>query len=157
MRCAGGQRSPCDPSRFLVAASGMWLHVGCVSNAANRLRATSSINVRRGWVRAMILVISFIGLPAFARFFFSLFFFFSFPSHSLSSPFFSLSLLLIAVTQIPGHMASSSLPSSLWFLPCILIPRRFQLSLPSSTCVELCLPTLGALSNFRFFFIVANN
>ena len=31
--------------------------------------------------------------------------------------------------------------------------RRFQLSIPSSTQVELCLPTLGGLSSCLFFFI----
>ena len=37
---------------------------------------------------------------------------FLFPSHLLSSPFYSLSLLLIVVTQIRGHIACSSPPLS---------------------------------------------
>ena len=41
------------------------------------------------------------------------------------------------------------LPCPLRFVPCIFIARRFQLFLPSSTRVELCLPTLlaGTLSS----------
>ena len=54
----------------------------------------------------------------------SLFFFVFFsPSHVLSSPFCSLSLL---VNQIRGHAADSSLSSPLQFVPCIFIARRFQ-------------------------------
>ena len=69
-----------------------------------------------------------------------------FPSHLLTSPFFSLSLLV--GTQIRGHMAGPSPPSPLRFVPCIFfIARRFQLFLPSLTPVELCLPTLRALSS----------
>ena len=60
----------------------------------------------------------------------------------LSSPFYSLSLLLIVVTQIRSHIAGSSPPSPVRFVPCIFIARRFQLFLPSSTRVELSLPTL---------------
>ena len=33
------------------------------------------------------------------------------------------------------------------FVPCVFIARRFQLFLPSSIRVELCLPTLGVLSS----------
>ena len=58
-------------------------------------------------------------------------------------PSFSLSLLV--VTKIQGHIATPSLPSPLRFVSCILIARRIQLLLPSSTRVELRLPTLGAL------------
>ena len=65
-----------------------------------------------------------------------------FPSHRLSRRFFSLSFLV--VTQIRGHIAGSSPPSPLRL---IFIARRFQLFLPSSTRVELCLPTLRALSS----------
>ena len=36
-------------------------------------------------------------------------------------------------------------PYPLRFVPCIFIARIFQLSLPSSTRVELCLPSIGAL------------
>ena len=58
---------------------------------------------------------------------------FFFPS---SSPFFSISLLV--VTQIQGHIAGSSPPSPLRLVPCNFIARRYQLFLPSSTCVEYC-------------------
>ena len=56
-----------------------------------------------------------------------LFFLFSFffPSHLLSSPFYSLSPLV--VTQIRGHIAGSFPPSLLRFVPCNFIARRFQL------------------------------
>ena len=78
----------------------------------------------------------------------------AFSSHLLSSPFYYLSLLV--VTQIRGHIAQALLPPyPLRFVPCIFIARRFQLFLPSSTRVELCLPTLGALSSWSFF-IFAN-
>ena len=40
-------------------------------------------------------------------------------------------------------------------MPCVFIARRFQLFLASSTPVELCLPTLGALSSWSFY-IFAN-
>ena len=45
-----------------------------------------------------------------------------FPSHLLSSLFFSLSLLV--VTQIRGHIAGSSPPSRLRFVPCIFCPEK---------------------------------
>ena len=70
---------------------------------------------------------------------------FVFPMPLLISPFYSLSLLV--VTQIRGHIAGSSPPYPLRFVPCIFIARRFQLFLPSSTRVELGLPTPGALSS----------
>ena len=62
-------------------------------------------------------------------------FFFYFPCHLLSSPFCSLSLLV--VTQIRGHMAGSSPPPT-HYGACLafFIARRFQLFLPSSTRVE---------------------
>ena len=56
--------------------------------------------------------------------------------------------------QIRGRIAGSSPPSALWFVPCIFIARRFQLFLPSSTRVELRLPTLGAET---FFFTLQIN
>ena len=59
-----------------------------------------------------------------------LFLFFCFPSHLLSSPFLSRSILLIVVPQIRGHKL---LFSPLRFLPRIFIARRFQHFLPSST------------------------
>ena len=74
-------------------------------------------------------------------------------SHLLSAPsapFFALSLLLIVETQIRSHIAGSSPPSPLRFVRCIFIARRFQLFLPSSTRVELCLPTLRTLSSLSF-------
>ena len=52
----------------------------------------------------------------------------------------------------PGsHSRLFSPHSPLRFVPCISIARRFQLFLPSSTRVELCLPTLGALSSLIIF------
>ena len=56
----------------------------------------------------------------------------------------------------PGsHSKLFSPPIPQRFVPCIFITTRIQLFLSSSTRVELCLPTLGTLSN-RSFFIVAN-
>ena len=78
------------------------------------------------------------------------FLFFFFSSHLLSSPFFSLSLLV--VTQIRGHIAGSSPSSPLRFVPFIFIARRLQPFFPSSTRVELRLPTLDALSSSSCFF-----
>ena len=71
---------------------------------------------------------------------------FCFPSHLLSSPFNYLCLLV--VTQIRGHIAGSSPPPT-HYGSCLafFIARRFQLFLLPSTRVELCLPTLGALSS----------
>ena len=51
----------------------------------------------------------------------------------------SFSLPLLVATQIRGHLAGSSPPSPPRFVPCIFITRIFQLFLPSSTCVELCM------------------
>ena len=77
--------------------------------------------------------------------FFSLSFSNFFPSYLLSSPFCSLSLLV--VTQIRGHTAGSS-PLLPTYGSCLafFIARRFQIFLPSSTSAELCSPTLGALT-----------
>ena len=68
--------------------------------------------------------------------------FFSFfkPSHLLSSPFLSCSVLV--VTQIRSHIVSSFPPSSPRYVPCVFIAKRIKHFLPSSTRVELCLPTL---------------
>ena len=69
-------------------------------------------------------------------------------------------LSLLVVTQIRGHIIAGSLPPyPLRFVPCIFIARRFQLFLPSSTRVELCLltHTLGALSSWSFFIIIFAN
>ena len=70
--------------------------------------------------------------------FFSKFFFFSFsyPIYNLRP---SSHLSLLDVTQIRGHIADSSPPSPLRFVPCISIARGFQLFLPWSIRVELCL------------------
>ena len=72
-----------------------------------------------------------------------LFFSFFFPSHLLFSPFYSL----------PPSRNSDPASHSRLFPPthygsCLafFIATRFQLFLPSSTRVELCLPTLGALN-----------
>ena len=49
-------------------------------------------------------------------------------------PFLMFALLflsLLVVTQIRGHIAASSPPFPLRFVPCIFIARRFQLFLPS--------------------------
>ena len=78
-----------------------------------------------------------------------LFLFCFFPIPLLSSPFFPLSLLVVA--QIRGPIAGSSFPYPLGFVPCIFIAKIFQLFLPSSTRVELCLPTLGPLSSWSLF------
>ena len=59
-------------------------------------------------------------------------------------------IILIVVIQIQGHIAGSS-PSRQRFA--FFIARRFQLFLPSSTRVELCLPTLGALGNKLLIFL----
>ena len=59
--------------------------------------------------------------------------------------------LIIVVTQIRGHIAGSCSPYPLLFVPCIFIAIRFQLFLPSSTRVELCFPTVGALNSCSYF------
>ena len=70
-------------------------------------------------------------------------------------------LSLLVVTQIRGHITGSSppLPTAVrdlhtWYF---VFARRFQLFLPSSTRVELCLPTLGPLSRYPFFFFLQIN
>ena len=79
-------------------------------------------------------------------------FLFFFPSHLLSSPFYSLSLPV--VTQIRGHIACSFLPLTTTVRALHFIAKRFQLFfLPSSTRVELYLPTLGALSSLSLIHI----
>ena len=61
--------------------------------------------------------------------------FFSHPIYYLR-PFISLSLLV--VTEIRDHIAGSSPPSSLRFVPCPFIARRVEHFLPAtSTCVEV--------------------
>ena len=50
-------------------------------------------------------------------------------------------------------VASVTPPSPLPFVPCIFIARRFQL-LPSSTRVELCLPTPNSFSQQLILFLV---
>ena len=56
--------------------------------------------------------------------------------------------LLVGTQMIQGHIASSSppLPTTVRAFH-FFIAKIFQLFLPSSTRVELCLPTLGALSS----------
>ena len=71
-------------------------------------------------------------------------FFFPHPIYIFALLFF---LFLLVVTLMQGHIAGSSPPSPLRFVPCICIARRFKVFLPSSTRVELCLPTLRALSS----------
>ena len=66
---------------------------------------------------------------------------FSIPFAILSSPFFS--LLPPSRNSDPGsHSRLFSHPSPLRFVPCIFIARRIQHFLPSSTRVEVCLPTV---------------
>ena len=75
--------------------------------------------------------------------FFSFFFFFFPPSRLLYSPFFFSLPPINSRNSDPGSHSSSLLrPSSLRFVPCVFIAGRFQLFLPSSTRVELCLPCL---------------
>ena len=75
---------------------------------------------------------------------------YTYPSHLLCSPFCSLPP---SRNSDPGsHSRLFCPPPPLRFVPCIFIARRFQLFIPSSTHVELCLPTLGALSSSSFFF-----
>ena len=70
-----------------------------------------------------------------------------------SIPFIAFACLsLLVVTQIWGHIAGSPPPSPLRFVPCIFVARGRQPFLPSSTRVELRLPTLGALSSWSFFY-----
>ena len=57
-----------------------------------------------------------------------------FPCHLLTSPFVSLSVLV--VTQIRGHTAGSS-PLPMRFVPCVFIATRRQPLPPSLTRVEL--------------------
>ena len=70
------------------------------------------------------------------------FFYFSFPSHLLPSPFFRfLPTSTAVVATLPrSHSRSFFPPAALRFVPCIFIARRFQLFFrPWSTRVELCL------------------
>ena len=70
-----------------------------------------------------------------------------FPPRLLSSAFFLSETLLVA-TQIRGHIAGSSPPVPTTVRAWHFLSREdFSSFLPSSTRVELCLPTLGALSN----------
>ena len=88
---------------------------------------------------------------------------FFFPSHFLRVLYllFFFALPPIVTTSysrnsdLGSHSSLSFPPSHKRLVPCIFIARRFQLFLPSSTRVGLCLPTLGALSSWSFF-IFAN-
>ena len=73
-------------------------------------------------------------------------FFVFFLSHSLSSPFYSLPP---SRNSDPGSHSRLFFPHPPRYGSCLafFIAIRFQLFLPSSTRVELCLPTLGALSS----------
>ena len=106
------------------------LHINCVTRyditgtTAVQLHYTSSI---------CISVVGKIRLDMTTMFLF-------FPSHLLSSPLRSCSL--VVVTQIRSHITGSSPPSPLLrYVPIIFIPRRIQHFLPSSARVELCLLT----------------
>ena len=74
------------------------------------------------------------------------FFLFFFSSHLSSSPFFSLSFLRSRNSDPESH---SRLFPPTHYGSCLafFFARRFQLFFPSSTRVELFLPTLGALSS----------
>ena len=86
----------------------------------------------------------------------------SFFSLSFCIPFIILELLspsLPVVIQIRGHIVGPSLPSPLRCMPSFLSREVSSTFLPSSSCVELYLPTLlGALSLVDPFvaFIFAN-
>ena len=56
-------------------------------------------------------------------------FFFFHPIYYICPSFLS----LLVVTQIRGHIAGSSPPSPVRFVPCFVLARRFQLFLPSLT------------------------
>ena len=80
--------------------------------------------------------------------------FFFFPSHLLSSPFYLYPFPLSRNSDDPGsHSKLFSPPTHYGSCLAFFIARRFQLFLLSSTRVELCLPTLGAVDPF---FILAN-
>ena len=87
-----------------------------------------------------------------------------FSSHFLSLPFGSLSLLVVLFSLLPSRISDPGSHSRLFFPPApygsglaFFIARRFQLFLPSSTRVELCLPTLqlpeqrGIYDTIHFF------
>ena len=82
--------------------------------------------------------------------FFSFFSLFFHPIHL--RPSFSLSLLV--VTQIRGHIAGSSPP-----LPTTVRALHYRENISALSClvdsrrIELCLPTLDALSSWSFFFV----
>ena len=56
-------------------------------------------------------------------------------------------IFLIVGRMGKNHIAGSSPPSPVRFVPCILIAGLPQPFLPSSSRVELHIPTLGALSS----------
>ena len=77
-------------------------------------------------------------------------------SSLFSIPFIIFALLFLSpsytvVTQIRGHIAGSSPPLPLRFVPCIFIARRSQLFVPSSTRVELCFTHARRSQRFMFF------
>ena len=74
------------------------------------------------------------------------------PSHWLSSPFFSLPPSRNSDPGSHGRLFPPP-PSPLRFVPCVFIPRRLQLFLPSSTLFRLCLPTLPVLSSWYRFLL----
>ena len=78
-----------------------------------------------------------------------------FPSHLLCLSFF-FSLPPSRISDPESHSRLFFPPSPQRFVPCIFIARESQLFLPSSTRVELSLPTLGALISSCSFFIFAN-
>ena len=82
--------------------------------------------------------------PKIVSLFFSFFFSIPFVYCDVTSPFFSLSLLLIilVVTGIRGHMIAGSSPTSpLRFVPCFFMATRLQPFLPSWTRVDCAYPS----------------
>ena len=83
-------------------------------------------------------------------FFFLLFFSIPFtPEYCLRPSIFS----LLVVTQIRGHIAGPFPPPPTTVRALHFYREKIQLFVPSSTRVELCLPTLGALSSWSIFFL----
>ena len=66
-------------------------------------------------------------------------------------------LSLLVATQIRGHIAGSSPPSPVRFVPCVFYREKTQPCLSSSILVKLRLPTLRRLSAVASFFNFANN
>ena len=88
---------------------------------------------------------------------FFLFFSFFYTSHVLPSPFCSLSHLYSRNSDPGSHPKLFSLLPTTVRASHFFIAGRFQLFVSSSTRVELCLPTLGALRNWLLFIFLQTN